>query len=167
MCSKQFCAKTFFTNNQNGMEKINNYFYIRGFHCRYPPPLVRFLEKRRGGGLSGRGEGYLQWNPLIRFFFWADVCLISALFEPSSLSEDLLRETPNLNRYVSTVGNLDSVRKVFGNLKETAVLDCSSEFSEQANIGEIRDKLRTEELSGIWPQLKQFTLWKVHYRYSE
>lgn len=97
----------------------------------------------------------------------ADVCLISALFEPSSLSEDLLRETPNLNRYVSTVGNLDSVRKIFGNLKETSVLDCSSEFSEQANISEIRDKLRTEELSGIWSQLKQFTLWKVHYRYSE
>jgi len=97
----------------------------------------------------------------------ADICLISALFEPSSLSENLLQQTPNLNRYVSTIGNLAPVRKNFGNLKETSVLDCSSDFSEQANIGEIRDKLQTEELSGIWPQLKQFTLWKVHYRYSE
>lgn len=98
----------------------------------------------------------------------ADICLISALFEPLSLSQQMIAEDSNLAAYMAEKTNMDSVQRIFGAFGSGPTLAVEeSEQTLHGKVDEIRVELEKDDISHVWSRLKAFSLWRVSYRFPE
>jgi len=98
----------------------------------------------------------------------ADVCVISALFEPLELAQEMVPSDSRLFAYVKRMAKNPLVKTAFGVFGSGPSL--SPKLKESATLhGKVNDlrPLLEGDISNLMQQLKYFTLYIVQYRYTE
>jgi len=98
----------------------------------------------------------------------ADACVISALFEPLELAQQLVPQSSNIYTYVRKLAKNPTVKSVFGQFGSGPSL--SPKHDEHAQLHGKVDDLRPylqSNVKKLMSQLKSFSLWLVRYRYTE
>jgi len=100
----------------------------------------------------------------------ADVCVISALFEPLELAgQKMLPKNSKIFDYVQNLAKNAKVKSVFGQFGSGPSLSPIHDKHVQLHgkVDDLRPHLASGDISKVMSQLKNFSLWLVRYRYTE